>query len=353
MTSGNTSLISLDGSHGEGGGALLRAALSMSVLTQQPVQLNHIRGGTPFHGLDVEDITLVKVLQKVCNADVTGLEIGSHSLIFAPKKSIRAFNGSIETERNHVGRGSNSLVLATTLIPLLARAGAYSEIEIEGETHSNNSMTYDYLVEVILPIWRKMNLYVEPELIRAAYARDKVGTVKFAVEPTVFHGVRMVDRGQPKQLRASITASKLGSGILARSISHLQRLAQTCKMKIDIQTANIEADSPGIYICVAMQYEHGIGGAGEMGARSIRAEQVAQVAFEKCLDWMTGEAALDPIVAEHLLIPGCFSDSSSEFKVSCLTARFQTIVWVIKQFLPIRIVIRGVQGGPGHVSINQ
>jgi RNA 3'-terminal phosphate cyclase (ATP) len=349
----SATLVTLDGSHGEGGGALLRAALSMSALTQQGFQVQHIRSGTKFSGLDVEDITLIRALQQICDADVTGLEPGSQSLLFLPKRSVKAFNGTIETERNLNGRGSNSLIIAGTLIPLLARSGSYSEFTTTGETASNNSMSYDYFAGVVATAWRRMNLVVQCDLERAAYSREGRGECAFEVEPSSFAGISWADRGAPKLLRAVVSNSNLNITYSDRAVSHLQKLAQSCRMKIDIDTVDIESDSPGIQATVWMQYERGIGGGSELGGKTARPEQIAQTAFEKCFDWMAGEEALDPIVAEHLLLPACFADQSSEFKVSCLTARFMTMVWVIKQFSPVRIVIRGNQGGYGHVTISR
>jgi RNA 3'-terminal phosphate cyclase (ATP) len=346
-------LVNIDGSHGEGGGALLRAALSMSVLTQQGFQIQHIRSGTKYSGLDVEDLTLIKALKQISDADVTNLEIGSPSLIFAPKRTPHSFTGTIETERNLNGRGSNALVIASTLIPLLARSGAYSDFTVTGETASNNSMSYDYFEGLVLTAWRKMNLHVSSDLDRAAYSREGQGECSFEVEPSSFAGLNWSDRGEPKLLRATVSSSKLNPGYSDRAVSHLQKLAQNCRMKIDIETVESDGDSSGLQVTVWMQYQRGIGGGSELGGKTSRPEQIAQTAFEKCFDWMAGEESLDPIVAEHLLLPACFASSCSEFKVSSLTPRFMTMVWVVKQFSPVRIVVRGNQGGVGHVSINR
>jgi RNA 3'-terminal phosphate cyclase (ATP) len=346
-------MVNIDGSHGEGGGALLRACLSMAALTQQGFQIQHIRSGTKFSGLDVEDVTLIKAVQQICDADISNLELGSNSLIFVPKRSIKSFNGTIETERNQNGRGSNSLIIASTLIPLLARSGSYSEFTTTGETASNNSMSFDYFKGIVATAWRKMNLVVHCDLERAAFSREGNGECSFEVEPSSFTGLSWSTRGEPKLLRATVSSAKLNPGYADRAVSHLQKLAQNCRMKIDIDTVESDADSQGLQTTVWMQYQRGIGGGSELGNRNSRPEQVAQSAFEQCLDWMTGEESLDPIIAEHVLLPACFADQGSEFKVSSLTSRFLTMVWVIKQFSPVRIVVRGNQGGVGHVSISR
>jgi RNA 3'-terminal phosphate cyclase (ATP) len=345
--------IKLDGSHGEGGGALLRSALSMSALTQQSFQIEHIRTGTKFVGLDVEDITLIKTLAAVCDADTSDLSPGTLSLLFAPKRAVRPLKGLVKSERNLNGRGSNALVIASALAPILARTGGYSEFEVEGETFSNNSMTFDYFKHVLGGFWQKQNLQLHSEITRAAYSRDTEGSCHIEVEPGPFSGIKFTTRGRAKLLRATISYSKLSVGIADRAASHLQKLAHSVKATFDCEINELPSDLSGIQITVWMQYENGIGGGSAMGAKKIPAEQVAQEAFEKCYDWIATEAPLDSICAEHAILPACFAEESSEFTVSELTSRFMTIAWVVKQFSPVRIVIKGKQGELGLVKVSR
>ena len=41
-------MIELDGSHGEGGGQILRTALALSMCTGTPLRIEHIRANRPF-----------------------------------------------------------------------------------------------------------------------------------------------------------------------------------------------------------------------------------------------------------------------------------------------------------------
>lgn len=346
-------LIKLDGSHGEGGGALLRAALSMSALTQQGCQIEHIRTGTKYVGLDVEDITLIKALASICDADTSDLTPGALSLLFVPKRSVRPFKGTIRSERNIAGRGSNALVVASALAPILARSGGYSDFEVEGETFSNNSMTFDYFKSVLGHFWKKQNLHLHSDITKAAYSRDAEGGCRVEIEPGAFTGIKYVERGRPKLLQGAVSYSKLNVAVADRAVSHLQKLAHSVKANFDCEIQEWPSDSPGIQITVWMQYENGIGGGSAMGAKKLPAEQIAQEAFEKCFDWIADETAIDPILAEHALLPACFAEEASEFSVSQLTSRFMTIAWVIKQFSPVRIVVKGKQGESGTVKVNR
>ncbi len=347
------SLLKIDGSHGEGGGALLRTALQMSVLTQQGFRIEHIRSGTKFIGLDVEDITLIKILASLTDAEVSGAEPGSLSLLFVPTRTPKLLKGTVKTERNENGRGSNALVIASSLIPILATAGGFSEFTVEGETYSNNSMSFDYFAGVVGTVHRKQNLFAALEIEKAAYNREAEGTISVEVEPGNFAGLKWADRGRPKLMRAVISYSGFPHPVAERCIAHLQKLAQSARQTIDADVFDLESDGPGMHCTVWTQYENGVGGSSASGTRTLRAEQLAHSAFERCFEWMTTDASLDPITAEHALLPACLASESSEFKVSELTSRFLTAIWVIKQFSPVRITVKGSQGGFGHVSITR
>lgn len=331
-------LIKLDGSYGEGGGALLRTALSVSVLTQQSFQIEHIRTGTKYIGLDVEDIALIKTLADLTHADVSEYSLGGQSLLFAPTQSLKPLRAVIPAIRDERKRGPNALVLASTLAPLLARSGGYSDFEIEGETFSNSSMTYDFLAEVVMPVWRKMNLYVSPELHRAAYDRVTEGRSRFEVEPGPLTAIDAMERGEPKLFTAKITTTKGQRSYIDRIISHLNKLARSMRVPFDVEVTDAKGDQSAQFLTLRLQFERGMGGAGCMGSWRVQPEQIAQAAFDKLANWTQSPASFDPITAEQLLVAASFAEGTSQFTVSELTPRFTTMAWVIKQFSPVRIV---------------
>src|SRR5207302_3876550 len=75
-------MLEVDGSHGEGGGQLLRMAVALSVLTEQPIRVMRIRTGRKNPGLAAQHVTAVGALAKLCDAEVDGLQIGSWTITF-------------------------------------------------------------------------------------------------------------------------------------------------------------------------------------------------------------------------------------------------------------------------------
>ena len=77
-------MITIDGSYGEGGGQILRTALSLSALLGIPVRIKAIRANRKKPGLMPQHLTSVKALQEICQARVEGATIGSKELQFEP-----------------------------------------------------------------------------------------------------------------------------------------------------------------------------------------------------------------------------------------------------------------------------
>ncbi len=78
-------MLRLDASHGEGGGQILRSALSLAVLLQRPVSLRRIRARRPKPGLQPQHLAVVQALAAISDADVTGDALDSTEVTFSPR----------------------------------------------------------------------------------------------------------------------------------------------------------------------------------------------------------------------------------------------------------------------------
>ncbi len=105
-----TTLITIDGSLGEGGGQVLRTSLALSLVTGKPFRIDNIRAGRKSPGLLRQHLTAVGAAAQVGDARVEGAAMGSTSMTFVPR-AVRAgdFAFSIGTA------GSTTLVLQTIL----------------------------------------------------------------------------------------------------------------------------------------------------------------------------------------------------------------------------------------------
>lgn len=80
-------MIAIDGAQGEGGGQILRSALSLSICTNQPFRIENIRGNREKPGLMRQHLTAVRAAAEICDASISGDDVGSMELTFRPGQS--------------------------------------------------------------------------------------------------------------------------------------------------------------------------------------------------------------------------------------------------------------------------
>ena len=154
-------ILTIDGRQGEGGGQVLRSALTLSLVTGRPFVIEKIRGGRKKPGLLHQHLTAVRAAAEIGQAEVQGMELGSRHLTFRPG---RVQAGSYAFR---VGTaGSATLVLQTVLPPLLLAAGE-SNLVLEGGTHNSMAPPVDFLQKAYLPLVNRLGPQVEAQL-RAA-----------------------------------------------------------------------------------------------------------------------------------------------------------------------------------------
>lgn len=346
--------ILLDGSHGEGGGALFRTAIAMAALTQQPLRVQGVRGGTKWPGLNPEDLAVLRAMAQIASAEVVGATAGSHEVSFLPTGRPRAMNErlAILDFDGYAGFACAPLV-ATALLPLLARTGSYSILDIEGETYGTGILTYDYFANATLGALRRLGLYAYADLAEAGFGRGSRGDMRLEVEPSALSGVDWGSRGKLVAVRAVVATAELPAAVGERGISHLEKLAHHARLDLQAEAHDVPSRSSGAHVTVWAEFERGWGGATAMGQKGVRIEAVAQNSFDHFLSWMSSDSSVDAFLADQIVLPAALAEGDSTLTVHRLTQRFLTTVWVIKQFLPIRITVKGAVGEAGTVTIRR
>lgn len=346
--------ITLNGSHGEGGSFLLRTALSMAALTQQPLRINNIRGATRKPGLTSEDLTFVTALLRCCSAECDGDELESSALSFTPQHAPRPLNNSFDIQEHEKGNiPGNALIVLHALLPVLARAGAYSRVSVRGETYNPNTLTYDAFERVTLDLHRKQGLYAYPTLVQAGFGYGGRGEVSMDVEPSLLNGFQWSARGELQEMSVVIATAEVPPDIAERGAEQARKLFAEMGIAVDVECIEVPSKSAGVFITMFAHFENGMGSAGAMGARGLRMEVVVKRCFHDFMEWYQSDATIDPFLADQVLLPAAVAEGETVFTTNLVTQRLQTTTWVIKQFLPIHITLHGQVGEPGKVVVNR
>lgn len=170
-------MIELDGSYGEGGGALVRTALALSTLTGQEFKVTNIRSGRKDPGLKAQHLQAINALKQICDAKTNAIELGSTELYFRPGK-IKSGNYSID-----IGTaGSISLLLQALIVPCMV-APSKITLKITGGTCGKWQASVDYLQHVLLPHLRRFVEKIELKIIKRGYYPQGGGEVLLEISP--------------------------------------------------------------------------------------------------------------------------------------------------------------------------
>lgn len=182
--------IVIDGAMGEGGGQIVRTALSLSLATKRSIRITNIRAGRSRPGLRPQHVAAAEAAAMIGHADLSSIEVGARSLTFAPR--------TVAPGRYHVDvgtAGSAVLVLQTVLIPLLEASGP-SQITVTGGTHNRSAPPFEFFATTFIPLLQRMGPTVRATLDRPGFYPKGGGRCTVEVEhPAPLEPINLTERG--------------------------------------------------------------------------------------------------------------------------------------------------------------
>lgn len=319
--------VEIDGGHGEGGGQIARTAVGFACALGKSVSICNIRKGRRQPGLRAQHLAGIKLAAEMCDAEVSGLEVGSTEVNFSPGNNTGGvFDIDIGTA------GSVSLVLQTCIMPALTAKGP-TELIIRGGTDVPWSPPIDYLRMVVLPLLRKMGADAEITVRKRGFYPAGGGEIDVIVTPQgCLGGIDLASRGRLMEIEGSIACRNLPDHVAERARSAaVKGLSCLIAPRISVDTG--KGTSTGVSLVLAARFEGTVIGSTYLGEKGLPAERIGEGAAQDLVEEISSGATLDEHAADQMVPFMFLAKGGSSFLTSELSLHAKTNLWVAGQFV--------------------
>jgi RNA 3'-terminal phosphate cyclase (ATP) len=324
-------MIQIDGT--QGGGQLLRTALSLSLCTGTPFRMSGIRAGRSKPGLMRQHLTAVEAAAQISDAIVTGAVPGSQEISFRPKEiSGGNYHFAIGTA------GSTTLVLQT-LLPALWHARTPSTLRLEGGTHNPLAPPADFLTHAFAPLVGRMNAPVAIALERHGFFPAGGGELNVQIAPSgKLNPLSLLERGTLRRTVARALISAIPSSVADRELRVAARYFGLAEDALEHRSVR-PAVGPGNALMIVFEFDEVTEIFTGFGERGVSAEQVAERICREARIFLDSDVAVGPYLADQLLLPMALA-GGGEFSTLAPTNHARTNAALIEKFLPVEFEFR-------------
>ena len=324
----NQDLILIDGTNG--GGQVLRTALSLSIITGRAFRMTGIRGERSRPGLLRQHLTAVRAATEICGAKTLGAELNSTAIEFHPG-GVKAGEYSFA-----IGTAGSTMLVLQTLLPALLQADGPSTVRITGGTHNPAAPPFEFIKQAWLPLVRRMGAQVELALLNYGFVPGGGGLIEATIRPSALKPLELDGGMEPISI---VSAGALVSAIpVSIGSRELDRLSARLKIeRRDLSVTDLgDQAGPGNAVSITAVKAGVTEVFTSIGQERMRAERVADVAVDEFTAWVQSNAAVGNRLADQLMLPMAIAGAGKLTTVR-LSNHIRTNAAVIQQFIAVDV----------------
>ncbi|MEM5792898.1 MAG: RNA 3'-terminal phosphate cyclase [Candidatus Aenigmatarchaeota archaeon] len=331
-------MIEIDGSIG--GGQVLRTAIGLSALTNEPVKITNIRTNRreAKPGLRPQHLMGIKVVAEFCDAVVHGLKEGSTTVQFTPQ------GFEVKSKKIDIGTAGSVTLLIQTLLPILIFNEKPVTLEIKGGTEVSWSPTVQYYKNVTFPLLKKLGASLDIEIVKHGYYPKGGGVVKVSSKPTnKLRAWVCKSRGEILNLYIDSFCGSFLKGVAKEQCESALKVFQFHypDKKVSVVYGESQTPSSGSSCTCYALCENSILGASSLGERGFMGEKIGESAAEELVTSLKTGACLDKYMADQILPFLALAHGESSITIEGATDHFITNIQVIEKMLPVKFNVKG------------
>jgi len=312
-------MLTVDGTHLEGGGQVLRLAVALSAISQTPVTVTRIRQNRENPGLAPQHIAAIRAVAGACDAEYTDLSPGDSEITFIPGRLRRA-----DLEIDPGTAGSIPLILQAWLPVALHTGGS---IIVTGGTEVAWSPTIDYVDRVLAPVLRRAGASMEITVLERGYYPRGGGRVHVLVESSR-PGPIVIPEEEDGGCGLVSCSAGLPGHVTERQAAAARDLLES---GLDLScTVALDPREDGASTGSSVTAWSGAKGAVALGKRGLPAEKVGRAAARALIEECRSPGTVDVHLADQLLVYlACYG---GEYSTHTLSMHAKTVCWLLEEF---------------------
>jgi RNA 3'-terminal phosphate cyclase (ATP) len=309
--------LKIDGSYGEGGGQILRTAVTLSTITGKPVEIENIRKNRDVPGLRPQHLTGIKILAKICNAKVDGLHVGSTSLRYFPSKISDA------SLKENVGTAGSIPLILQVLIPAVAISKKKLKLSIIGGTDVSWSPTSNYTKFVLQEAYSRIGINFSINIKKRGYYPKGGGIVDVQVSPCEKIKPISLLKRTTSSVKLLCSYSMISKKIIEDEVNATKKILESKGLSCDYEINEEPALDKGCSLLVFAHDDNSIIGSDAIYSKGMK--RIGQIVANRFLESNLG---VDPFLSDMLVIPLALTSELSAYRVKKITKHLETNLFV-------------------------
>jgi len=308
--------LKIDGSYGEGGGQILRSAVTLSCITKIPIQIENIRKNRRVPGLRPQHLTAIKLLSKICNAEVQGLNTGSTSIKFFPK------NLENNTLSEDIGTAGSISLILQVLIPAVSISKKSLELSIIGGTDVPWSPTCNFTKYVLSEAYSRMGVDFSMEISKRGYYPKGGGLVKVKIYPLKKLKPISLTQRKTKSVKLFCSYSDLSYERIKNEVEQTENILKDADFSIESEIKEEIALNKGGSIMIYSQDSSSIIGYDAL------TDTTAEISKRISKNFIRNNLGVDDYLSDMVVLPASLIDETSFYRIKEITKHLETNLYV-------------------------
>ena len=308
--------LKIDGSYGEGGGQIVRSAVTLSSITKIPIQIENIRKNRRVPGLRPQHLTAIKLLSKICDAEVEGLNVGSTEIKFFPHK----FKDKDLTE--DIGTAGSISLILQVLIPAVSISEKSLELSIIGGTDVPWSPTSNYTKYVLGEAYSRMGINFSMEITKRGYYPKGGGLVKLKVHPLKKLKPIILTQRKTNSAKLFCSYSDISSDRMNNEVQEVENLLKDADFEVESEMKKEMSLSNGGSVLVYSNDSSSIIGSDGL------TDTTPNLAKSISKNFIRNSLGVDIHLSDMIVLPASLVDETSIYRVKEITKHLETNLYV-------------------------